>query len=138
MCVYLSVFPCSCVSCFCVCRLQQQVQNPISDNTNVLWNSPSLGKNTAIGYPWFYKTTPFLSFEGKKTGSNSSVFFWYSPLFGKRQKQLKISGIALFSISIKLGPHYFSINLKEIFPTKSTNCLLHSTTNHFFSFHLCQ
>ena len=28
-----------------VCRLQQPVQNPISDNTNVLWNSPSLGKN---------------------------------------------------------------------------------------------
>ena len=26
-------------------RLQQPVQNPISDNTNVLWNSPSLGKN---------------------------------------------------------------------------------------------
>ena len=26
-------------------RLQQPVQNPISDNTNVLWNSPYLGKN---------------------------------------------------------------------------------------------
>ena len=43
-------------------------------------------KITAIGYPWFYKTTPFLSFEGKKTGLNSSTFFWYSPLFGMRQK----------------------------------------------------
>ena len=51
------------------CRLQK-VQNPISDNTNVLWNSPSL----AIGYPWFYKTTPFLSFEGKKQG-HTHLFF---------------------------------------------------------------
>ena len=25
----------------CHCRLQQPVQNPISYNTNVLWNSPS-------------------------------------------------------------------------------------------------
>ena len=59
--------------CF-VCRLQQPVQNSISDNTNGLWNSPSLGKNTAIGYPWFYKTTPFLSFEGKKQGQ-THIFF---------------------------------------------------------------
>ena len=41
-------------------------QCKISDNTNILWNSPSLGKITAVGYPWFYKTTPFLCFEGKK------------------------------------------------------------------------
>ena len=49
-------------------------ENPISDNTNILWNSPSLGKNAAIGYPWFYKTTPFLAFEGKKSWSNLSIF----------------------------------------------------------------
>ena len=78
------------------CTFQYPVQNTISDNTNVLWNSPSLGKSTAIGYPWFYKTTLFLSFEGEKTGSNSPIFFWYSPLFGMRQKQPTISGIALF------------------------------------------
>ena len=59
-------------------RLQQPVQNPISVNTNLLRNSPSLGKITAIGYPWVYK--------GKKTGSNSSIFFWYRTLFGIRQK----------------------------------------------------
>ena len=29
-------------------RLQQPVQNPISDNTNVLWNSPSLGKKLKL------------------------------------------------------------------------------------------
>ena len=33
------------------CRLQQPVQNPISDNTNVLWNSPSLGKNYSYRLP---------------------------------------------------------------------------------------
>ena len=27
-----------------------------------------------IGYSWFYKIARFLSFEGKKTGSNSSIF----------------------------------------------------------------
>ena len=32
-------------------RLQQPVQNPISDNTNVLWNSPSLGKNYSYRLP---------------------------------------------------------------------------------------
>ena len=83
--------------------LQQPVQNPISDNTNVLWN-------TAIGYPWFYKTTPFLSFEGKKTGPNSSIFSGIAHYLGCVKKQPKISGIALFRISIKLRPHYFSIN----------------------------
>ena len=44
-----------------------------SDNT-VLWNSPSLGKITAIDYPRFYKTTPFLSFEGKKQGQTHLFF----------------------------------------------------------------
>ena len=77
-------------------RLQQPVQNPISDNTNVLWNSPSLGKITAIGYPWFYKTTPFLSFEGKKTGSNSSIFSSIEHYLECFKKNAKISGIALF------------------------------------------
>ena len=56
------------------CRLQQPVQNPISNNINVLWNSPSLGKIAAIGYTWFYKTTPFLSLEGKKQG-HTHLFF---------------------------------------------------------------
>ena len=50
----------------------------------------------AIGYPWFYKTTPFLSFKGKKTGSNSSIFSGIAHYYGMRQKQPKISGIALF------------------------------------------
>ena len=52
-------------------RLQQPVQNPISDNSNVWWNSPKI---TAIGYPWFYKTTPILSFEGKKQGQTHLFF----------------------------------------------------------------
>ena len=75
------------------CRLQQSVQNPISDNTTVLWNSPSLGKNYSYR---FYKTTPFLSFEGKKTGSNSSIFSGIAHYLGCVKKQPKISGIALF------------------------------------------
>ena len=70
------------------------MQNSISDNTNILWKSPSLGKNTAIGYPWFYKITPFLSFEGKK--HRQTHLFWHSPLFGMHQKQAKITGTALF------------------------------------------
>ena len=32
-------------------RLQQPVQNQISDNTNVLWNSPSLGKSYSYRLP---------------------------------------------------------------------------------------
>ena len=82
-------------------RLQQPVQNPISVNTNLLWNSPSLGKITAIGYPWFYKTTPFLSFKGKKTGSNSSIFFWYRTIFGMGKKNSTTN-------------HFFSFNLCPI------------------------
>ena len=31
--------------------LQQPVQNPISDNTNMLWNSPSLGKDNRYRLP---------------------------------------------------------------------------------------
>ena len=46
-------------------------------------------KITAIGYPWFYKTTPILSFEGKKTGSNSSVFSGIAHYLGCVKKQPK-------------------------------------------------
>ena len=45
-------------------------------------------KITAIGYPWFYKTTPFLSLKGKSR-VKLIHFFWYSPLFGMRQKTAK-------------------------------------------------
>ena len=51
---------------------------------------------TAIGYPWFYKTNPFLSFEGEKTGSNSSIFSGIARYLGCVKNQTKISGIALF------------------------------------------
>ena len=34
-----------------VYRLQQPVQNPISDNTDVLWNSQSLGKKYSYRLP---------------------------------------------------------------------------------------
>ena len=52
-----------------------------------------------------------------------------------RQKTAKNqwNGIVL----IKLRPHYFNINSKLSFPQRACNYLLHSTTNHFFSFHLC-
>ena len=55
-----------------VYRLQQPVENPINDNTNILWKRPSSGKNTAIGYRGIINLT-FLSVEGKK-GSNSCIF----------------------------------------------------------------
>ena len=32
----------------------------------------------------------------------------------------------------------FQYKFKSSFPQRARNCLLHSTTNHFFSFHLCQ
>ena len=54
-----------------------------------------------------------------------------------RQKQRKISETALFSISFKLKPNYFSINSKIFFQERTCNYLLHSTTNNSFSFHLC-
>ena len=56
-------------------------------------------KITAIGYPLFYKTTPFLSFEGKKgkkTGTNLSIFSRIAHYLGCVKKQPNISGIALF------------------------------------------
>ena len=93
-------------------------------------------KITAIGYTWFYKTTPFLSFEAKKTGSNSSIP-GIAHYLGCVKKQPKISKIALFLISMKLRPNY-CISSKVSFPQRAHNCLLHSTTNHFFSFHLSQ
>ena len=103
------------------------VQNPISDNTNILWNSPSLGKHYTIVYPWFYKTTPFLSFEEKKQG----------------QTHLFFPGIAHILECVKNAKNQWNcivLNFNQIqallFQYKY-NCLLHSTTNHFFSFHLC-
>ena len=32
-------------------RLHQPVKNPISDNSNILWNSPSLGINSRYRLP---------------------------------------------------------------------------------------
>ena len=40
-----------CLEWVFVCRLQLPVQNPKSDNTNVLWNSQSLGKNNSYRLP---------------------------------------------------------------------------------------
>ena len=54
-----------------------------------------------------------------------------------RQKTAKNQWNCIVLISIKLRPHYFSINSKVSFPQRARKCLLHSTTNHFFSFHLC-
>ena len=53
-------------------------------------------KNTAIGYPWFYKTTDFLSFEGKKQGQTHLFFSGIAHYLGCVKKQPKINGIALF------------------------------------------
>ena len=53
------------------------------------------------------------------------------------KKMTKICGIELFELSIKLRPYYFSINSKVFFQQRACNYLSHSTTNHFFSFHLC-
>ena len=72
------------VSAFPVFTLTGYNNQSVNDNTNILWNSPSLGKITAIGYSLFYKTTPFPSFDWKKQGQ-THLFLWYSPLFRMRQ-----------------------------------------------------
>ena len=60
-------------------------------------------------------------------------FFWYSPLFEMRQKrQNRWNCIVLKRNQIK--GLIFQYKFKSIFPC---NYLSHSTTNHFFSFHLC-
>ena len=100
-------------------RSQQPVQHPISHNTNVLWNSLSLGKITAIGYPWFYKATPFLSFEGKNR-VKLIYFFWYSPLFGMRQKTAKNQWNCIVLNFNQIKDSLFQYKFKSIFPTKST------------------
>ena len=53
------------------------VQNPISENTNIVWNIPPLGKISDIGYPSFYKTSPTPSVQEIKTWSNLSIFWGY-------------------------------------------------------------
>ena len=53
------------------------------------------------------------------------------------KKQPKISGIALFCISIKLRPYYFCIISKVFFQQRAYSCLSHLNTNLFFSLHLC-
>ena len=116
-------------------RFQQRVQNPISDNTNVLWYSPSLGKNTAIGDPWVYKTAPFFFMKGKNR-VKLIYFFWYSPLFGMRQKTAKNQWNCIVLNFNQIKASLFLYKFKSIFSTRARNCLLHSTTNHFFSFHL--
>ena len=75
-------------------------------------------KITAKGYHWFYKTTPFLCFEGKKTESNSSIFFWYSPLFGMRQKQPKNQWNCLVLNFNQIKASLFQYKFKSIFPQK--------------------
>ena len=111
------------------------MQNPISNNTNVLRNSPSLEKNTAIGYLWFYKTTPFLSFKGKKAGQ-SHLFFLVQPFTWDASKTAKNQWICIVFNFNQIRASLFQCKFKSIFPTKSV--LLPFTFNqHFFSFQLC-
>ena len=66
------------------------------------------------GSPYrYYKTTPFLSFEGKKTGSNVSIFSGTAHYMGcvkNSQKSVELHCFEFQSI------HY---KFKSIFPTKS-------------------
>ena len=101
-------------------RLQQPGQNPISDNSNVLWNSPSLGKITAIGYtPGFIKPPLFYLLKGKKQGQ-THLFFWYSPLFGMRQKTAKNQWNCIVLNFNQIKASLFQYKFKSIFSTKST------------------
>ena len=53
--------------------LQQSVQNPTSENTNISWKSPSVENITTIICLGFIKPPVFFLLK-KKTGSNSSIF----------------------------------------------------------------
>ena len=116
------------------------VQDPISANTNILWKSPSFGKNYSyrlrLPTPGFMKPPLFYLLQ-EKNGSNSSIFSGIAHRLGCVKKQQKIIGIAMFSISIKLRRYYFSINSKVFFQQRACNYLSPSNTNHSFSFHLC-
>ena len=90
-----------------------------------------LGKITAIGYPGFIKPPLFYLLKGK-IGFNSSIFFWYSPMFGMCQKAVISQRICIVSISIKLGPYYISINSKIFFQQRACYYRSHFTTDHFF------
>ena len=105
-----------------VLRLQQPVQNSISDNANVLWNSPSLGNNNItaqlLAIPGFIKSTHFLSFEGKNTGSNSSIFSGIAHYLGwvkNSQKSVELHCLNFNQIKALI----FQYKFKSIFPTKS-------------------
>ena len=58
-----------------IIRLHQPVLNSISDNSNILWNRPSLGINSRQGYPDFSKDYHCLSFKREKIGGHSPTFF---------------------------------------------------------------
>ena len=53
-------------------RLQQPVQNPISDNTNILWNSPSSEKYI-YRLPLVLKPSLFYLLKGKQ--GQTHLFF---------------------------------------------------------------
>ena len=84
-----------------------------------------------------YQGATFDIWEG---GVNSFVHifinkfcFLKSPLFGMRQKQAKIIGIATFVVLIKLKPNYFSINSKH-FSNKQIMHIMYPFTFHHKSF----
>ena len=67
----------------------EPVQNPISEDTNILWNSPSLEKKLQqYATPGFIKLPLLYLLKGKKQGK-TNLFFWYSPFFGMHQKTTK-------------------------------------------------
>ena len=96
--------------------LQQPMQTPMSDNTNVLWNSPSLGKNY---YPWFYKTLLFYLLKGKKQGQTHLFFLVYTIIWdASKTAKNQWNCIVLNFNQIKAS--LFKYKFKSIFLTKST------------------
>ena len=87
----MSMFPIS------RCNLGYNNQRNIPQTTKLIfWKRAHLWENIrVIAYPWFYKSTRFLSFEGKKQGQ-THLFFWNSPLFWMHKKAKTIREIALF------------------------------------------
>ena len=88
-------------------RLQQTVQNPRSNNTNVLCNSPSLGQNYSYLLKW-------------KNRVKLSSYFWYSPLSVMRQKIAKNQWSCILLNFNQIKASLFQYKFKSIFPTKST------------------
>ena len=101
-------------------RLQQPVQNSISNSTNVLWNSPSFGKNYSYRLTLLFIKPPLFCLLKEKNRVKLIYFFRYSPLFGMGKKQPKNQWNCIVLNFNQIKASLFHYKFKSSFPTKST------------------